>query len=178
MTDPVSTGQEEAVSASGWRSQSLWLKVMLFVSLVFVAAGVYRCSAELTPVEGPRTIRVERATIAVPDSLLAVPADSVAALASRLFVRGLREASGLEVFTQEDTSSWAAVRLHIRALPDDRIELVGTATSVLGGRRMAVVTASDSPDRLREIAAAAARDMAGELDAGVPGAPARSGADQ
>jgi hypothetical protein len=137
---------------------------MLVVSLALVVIGVYRCSAELVPMEGPRIIRVEKATIAVPDSLLAVPADSLAVLATRLFARGLREASAAEVIVGEDPSAWAAVRLHVRAAPGGRIELIGTASSVLGGRRLAAVTVTDSPDRLRETALTAARDMIRELD--------------
>ena len=148
----------------GWRAQSPWLKVMLLVSLALVVIGVYRCSSELVPLEGPRIIRVERATVAVPDSLLAVPADSLAVLATRLFARGLRDASAGEVIVGEDASAWAVVRLHVRAVPDGRIELRGTASSVLGGRRLAAVAATDSRDRLREAALTAAADMVRELD--------------
>jgi hypothetical protein len=147
----------------GWRAQSPWLKAMLFVSLALVTIGVYRCSSELVPLEGPRTIRVERATVAVPDSLLTIPADSLAVLATRLFARGLREAA-TAVVVGEDASAWAAVRLHVRAMPDGRIELMGMASSVLGGRRLAAVAVTDSPDRLREAALTAARDMVRELD--------------
>lgn len=148
----------------GWRAQSPWLKVMLFVSLALVVIGVYRCSSELVPLQGPRTIRVERATVAVPDSLLAVPADSLAVLVTRFFARGLREASAADVVVGEEASAWAAVRLHVRAMPDGRIELMGMASSVLGGRRLAAVAVTDSPDRLREAALTAARDMVRELD--------------
>ncbi len=144
------------------------------MSLTLVAIGVYRCSAELVPMEGPRTIRVERATIAVPDSLLAVPVDSLAVLATRLFARDLGEACAVEVSIGEDASAWAAVRLHVRATPEGRIELIGTASSVLGGRRLAAVAVTDSPDRLREMALVAARDMVRELDlAGDPQAEGR-----
>lgn len=166
LDHPYDDGMNTCAPAAegGWRTQSPWLKVVLFVSLAFVAIGVYRCSMELIPTQGPRTIRVEKATITVPDSLLAVPADSFAVLATRLFARGLREASADEVSVGEDTSPWAAVRLHLRAIPEGRIELVGTASSVLGGRRLAAVTVADSPDRLREMALAASRDVARELD--------------
>lgn len=165
VPEPESREPASSESIGGWRSQSVWLKLMLAVSLVFVALGVYRCSMELEPPDGPRLVRVERATVDAPDSLFAVPADSMAALTSRLFARELGEASGIDVTLQQDPSTWAVVRLHVRALPDSRIELAGTAASVLGGRRLAVVSAVDSPDRLREMAAAAARDMASELDA-------------
>lgn len=163
---PHSSGTDSGTSSpeGGWRAQSLWLKGMLLVSLALVVIGVYRCSAELVPSQGPRTIRVERATVAVPDSLLALPADSLAVLATRLFARGLREACAAEVSIGEDASAWAAVRLHVRATPEGRIELIGTASSVLGGRRLAAVAATDSPDRLRETALVAARDMVRELD--------------
>jgi len=137
---------------------------MLLASLALVVIGVYRCSAELVPPQGPRTIRVERATVAVPDSLLALPADSLAVLATRLFARGLREACASEVSIGEDASAWAAVRLHVRATPEGRIELIGTASSVLGGRGLAAVAVTDSPDRLREAALVAARDMVRKLD--------------
>ena len=159
-----STDTGAPAAEGGWGTQSPWLKVVLFVSLAFVAIGVYRCSTELIPTQGPRTIRVERATITVPDSLLAVPADSFAVLATRLFARGLREASAVEVSVGEDTSAWAAIRLHLRATPEGRIELVGTASSVLGGRRLAAASVTDSPDRLREMALAASRDVGRELD--------------
>ena len=159
------SGMDSGASSleGGWRAQSPWLKVMLLVSLALVAIGVYRCSSELVPLEGPRIIRVERATVAVPDSLLAVPADSLAVLARRLFARGLGEAS-TSVVVGEDASTWAVVRLHVRAAPGGRIELIGTASSVLGGRRLAAVSVTDSPDRLREAALTAARDMVRELD--------------
>ena len=153
-----------AAVGGGWRSQSPWLKVLLLVSLTFVVFGVYRCSSELVPTQAPRTLRVERATIAVPDSLLAVPADSLTVLATRLFARGLRETSAADVIVGEDASAWAVVRLHVRAASEHRIELVGTASSVLGGRRLAAVAVTDSPDRLREMALTAARDMVRELD--------------
>ena len=173
---PYDDGTDGGAPAAegGWRTQSPWLKVMLLVSLALVVIGVYRCSVELVPTQGPRTIRVEKATIAVPDSLLAVPADSFAVLATRLFARGLREASAAEVRLGEDPSAWAAVRLHLRAMPEGRIELVGTASSVLGGRRLAAVAVTDSPDRLREMALAASREVVRELDpAGNPGAEGR-----
>ena len=162
MDTPAGAEHEEA-TAGGWRSQSPWLKVMLFVSLVFVSAGVYRCSAELTPAEGPRTIRVERATVSVPDSLLAVPADSFAVLATSMFARGLEDATTADVVVGAHPSAWAVVRLHIDALPEGRVELTGTAASVVGGRRMAAVAVSDSPDHLREMVDTAAGDVAREL---------------
>ena len=169
-------GTDSGASAAdgGWRTQSPWLKVMLLVSLTFVAFGVYRCSAELVPAEAPGTIRVERATIDVPDSLLALPPDSLAALGTRIFARGLREASTATVSMGEDASAWAIVRLHIGAASEGRVELVGTASSVLGGRLLAVVAVTDSPDRLREMARAASRDIVREMDlAGDPEAEAR-----
>ena len=165
--DPLhDSGTDSGASSveGGWRAQSPWLKVMLLVSLALVVIGVYRCSAELAPMEGPRAIRVENTTIAVPDSLLAIPADSLAVLATRLFARGLREASAAEVSVGEDASAWAAVRLHVRPAPEGRIELIGTASSVLGGRLLAAVAVTDSPDRLREMALVAARDMVRDLD--------------
>ncbi len=165
--DPLHDNGTDSGASSvegGWRTQSPWLKVMLLVSLTLVVIGVYRCSAELAPMEGPRAIRVENTTIAVPDSLLAVPADSLAVLATRLFARGLREASAAEVSVGEDASAWAAVRLHVRPAPEGRIELIGTASSVLGGRLLAAVAVTDLPDRLREMALVAARDMVRELD--------------
>ena len=158
------TGSGTSSAEGGWRSQSPWLKAMLLVSLALVAIGVYRCSAELVPPQGPRTIRIERATVAVPDSLLALPADSLAVLATRLFARGLREASAAEVCVGEDASAWAAVRLHVRAAPGGHIEFIGTASSVLGGRLLAVATVTDSPDRLREMAFAAAREIVREMN--------------
>ncbi|MFH1688664.1 MAG: hypothetical protein ABIE42_00325 [Candidatus Eisenbacteria bacterium] len=163
MRKPESAEQERPVTGGGWRSQSPWLKVLLFVSLVFVAVGVHRCSVELVPADGPRTIRVERATIAVPDSLLAVPADSFAVLATRMFARGLRETSTAEVTVGEDPVAWAIVSLHIQALPEGRVKLIGTAASVVGRRRMAAVSVSDSPDRLREMVEAATGDVARKL---------------
>jgi len=161
VPNPERSEHERAAPGGGWRSQSLWLKALLFASLAFVVAGVYRCSGELVPPEGPRTIRVETATVA--DSLLAVPADSFAVLATRMFVRELRDASNAEVVVVDDPSTWAVVRLHVGSASGGRMELLGTASSVVGGRRMAAVRASDSPDRLREIAAAAAADLAARL---------------
>lgn len=163
MQNPDAGERDVTARADGWRSQSPWLKAMLTASLVLIAVGVYRCSSELVPAEGPRRIRVETATMAVPDSLLAVPADSFAVLATRMFARGLREASTAEVAVGEDPSAWAVVRLHIKALPDGRIELLGTAASVVGGHRMAAFNADGSPDQMREMADVAAGDLAGEL---------------
>ncbi|HYW68170.1 MAG TPA: hypothetical protein VE960_01055 [bacterium] len=159
----TSTGQEASPPTGGWKSQSPFLKALLFVSLVCVAFGVYRCSAELVPSDAPRSIRVERATVSVPDSLLAVPADSVAALVTRLFTRGLREGYDGGVITDGDSPAWAVVQLHIGGSPDGEIELAATATSVLSGRRLAFSTASDTPDQLREMAAMAAADMTVDL---------------
>ena len=159
----TSTGKEAPPPTGGWRSQSPLLKAMLFVSLVCVAFGVYRCSAELVPADAPRSIRVERATVSVPDSLLAVPADSVAALATRLFTRGLRETHDGGATMSDDPSAWAIVRIHIAESSEGAVELAATATSVLSGRRLAFSAASGTPDRLREMAAAAAADMSIDL---------------
>jgi hypothetical protein len=144
---------------------------VLFASLVFVAVGVYRCSSELTPAEDPGTIRVERATVDVPDSLVAVSPDSFAALATRLFVKGLRSVAEADVSVGEDPSAWAVVRLHVRGRPDGRVDLMGVASSVVGGRRLAIVTVADSPDRLREMTAEAARRVARELNVAAGAAP-------
>jgi hypothetical protein len=123
--------------------------MVLFLSLAFVAVGVYRCSVELVPATGTRSIRVERATVAVPDTLLAVPPDSLASLATRLFARGLRSAYEGDVVVGEAPEAWAVVRLHVRAVPGGRIEFVGTAASAVSGRRMSAVSVSESPERLR-----------------------------
>jgi hypothetical protein len=139
------------------------LKVLLFASLAFVAVGVYRCSVELVPATGPRSIRVERATVAVPDTLVAIPADSLASLATRLFARELRGGHEGDVLVGEAPEAWAVVRLHVRSVPDGRMELVGTAASAVSGRRMSAVSVSDSPDRLREMVAEAADRMAEQL---------------
>jgi len=144
---------------------------VLVASLVFVAVGVYRCSSELTPAEDPGTIRVERATVDVPDSLVAVPPDSFAALATRLFVRELKSAAEADVSVGEDPSAWAVVRLHVRGRPDGRVDLVGVASSVVGGGRLASVTVADSPDRLREMTAEAARHVAHELNVAAGAVP-------
>jgi len=151
------------VKNGGWRTQSPWLKFLLLISLVFVVVGVYRCSSELIPAEDPGTIRVERATIDVPDSLVAVAPDSFAALATRLFAQGLESAAEADVSVGEDPSAWAVVRLHVRGRPDGRVELAGVASSVVGGGRLASVTLTDSPDRLREMTTEAARHVAHEL---------------
>jgi hypothetical protein len=148
----------------GWRSQSPVLKALLFVSLACVAIGVYRCSVELVPADGPRVILVERATIAVPDTLVAVPPDSVAALATRLFARSLRDLSTVDVTTAESAAAWAVVRLHVGEA-DGGIELVGTASSALSGRRLSAVAARGAPARLREVAAEAALGMWSDLEA-------------
>lgn len=168
MADPKDSAS--APANGGWRTQSPLLKLVLLVSLAFMAIGVYRCSSELTPVEDPGTIRVERATIDLPDSLVTVPPDSVAALATRLFAKGLKSVTEADVSVGEDPSAWAVVRLHVRGRPDGRLELAGVASSVVGGRRLAFTTVSDSPDRLREMTAEAARHVARELNvaAGAP----------
>jgi len=155
----------------GWKTQSSWLKLGLVISLVFVAVGVHRCSSELIPSEDPGTIRVERATVDVPDSLVAVSPDSFAALATRLFTKELRSATEAEVSIGEDPSAWAVVRLHVRGRPDGRVDLVGVASSVVGGRRLATVTVDDSPDRLREMTAEVARHVARELSVATGAAP-------
>jgi hypothetical protein len=158
-------GVETTSGAAGWRAQPLALKLLLFVSLAFIAVGVYRCSVELVPAPGARSIRVERATVAVPDTLLAIPADSLASLTTRLFARELRGAHEGDVALGELTEAWAVARLHVRAVSDGRIELVGTASSPVSGRRMSAVSGSDTPDRLREIAEETASEMAQQLAA-------------
>lgn len=165
--DSTAADHKDSTSAStegGWKTQSPWLKLVLVASLIFVTVGVYRCSSELTPAEDPGTIRVERATVDVPDSLVAVPPDSFAALTTRLFAKGLESATKAKVSVGEDPSAWAVVRLHVRGRPDGRVDLTGVASSVVGGRRLAVVTVADSPDRLREMTAEAARHVAHELN--------------
>ncbi len=157
------------MAEGGWKTQSPWFKLVLLVSLAFVAIGVYRCSFELAPAEGPGTVRVERATIDVPDSLVAVPPDSFAALATRLFAQGLESAAEADVSVGKDPSAWAVVRLHVRGRPDGRVDLAGVASSVVGGRRLATVAVSDSPDRLREMTAEAARHVAHELNVAAAG---------
>jgi hypothetical protein len=44
----------------GWRSQSPWLKVLLAASLLMVAAGIYRCSVELSAPEEGGTVSQEQ----------------------------------------------------------------------------------------------------------------------
>lgn len=165
--EPVDSNEalETASPASGWRAQPLALKALLFASLIFVAAGVFRCSAELVPISSGRSILVERATVAMPDSLLAIPSDSLALLTTRLFARNLRGAHDGDVVVGELRDAWAVARLHLRATSDGGIELIGTAASVVSGRRMSAVTASGSPDRLREMAAEAAAKMSRQLAA-------------
>ena len=162
---------ESASVESGWKTQSSWLKLVLVISLAFVAIGVYRCSSELTPVDDPGTIRVERATIDVPDSLVVIHPDSFAVLATRLFARGLEDAAEADVSVGEDPSAWAVVRLHVRGRSDGRVDLAGIASSVVGGRRLATVTVSDSPDKLREMGVEAARCVAHGLNVAAAGAP-------
>ncbi len=157
----------------GWRSQPVWLKVMLPLSLVFIALGVYRCSMELTPPDGPRIVRVERATVDVPETFVAIPPDSVAALATRFVARGLRDASDARVVVGPEPSAWAAVKLHVRLAGDGSMALTGTASSTVGGRRMAVAEVTGTPDRLREMADEAARDLATQI--GVAFEPASGG---
>ena len=159
------------MAEGGWKTQSPWLKLVLVVSLVFVAVGVYRCSSELIPSEDAGTIRVERATADVADSLVAVPPDSFAALATRLFARGLESATEAEVSVGDDPSAWAVVRLHVRGRPDGRVDLVGVASSIVGGSRLASVIVTDSPDRLREMTAEVARHVAHELRLATGAAP-------
>jgi hypothetical protein len=161
----VATAVRESRPKGGWRAQPLALRVLLVASLVFIATGVYRCSGELVPSQGSSGIRVERATVALPDSLLATPPDSMASIATRMFARALRETYAGDVTMADDVSEWAVARLHLRSAPDGRIELIGSATSAVSGRRLSAVRVQDTPDRLREMAAQAARAMAGQLAA-------------
>lgn len=147
----------------GWRSQSPWLKAMLFVSLAFVAVGLYRCSSEMTAVEEPGVIGVVGVSIDIRDSLLAVPADSIAAVTARQFARSLREASGALVSAGSSDEAWAVVRLHLGESRAGRMELTATASSVLGGRRIASVATSGPPDSLRGMSAAVAVELAALL---------------
>ena len=50
-------------------------------------------------------------------------------------------------------------------------ELAATATSALSGRRLAFSAASDTPDQLREMAAAAVADMTADLGSAVDSEP-------
>ncbi len=164
-------GVRDPEGSGGWRSQALWLKVLLFVSLSMVVVGVYRCSVELTPVTEPGTVRVAKAEVAVPSGFAGVPPDSLAVLATRVFARELGAASGAVVVVGDSPDAWAVVRLRVRAatgggvgdraLP--RIELTAAASSVVGGRTFAAFTGFSSPDSLRELAAAAARSISSEM---------------
>lgn len=151
------------MAEDGWRSQPLALRLMLPVSLILIVVGVYRCSMELTPVEDPGTVRVERAVVEVSDSPGAMPADSLAALATRMFARSLREASEASVTLEDDTAAWAVVRLRLRDAEGGRVELGTVASSTATRRPIGSVALSDSLYRLRELTAEAARAIAEEL---------------
>jgi len=150
----------------GWKSQSPWLKAMLFVSLAFVAIGLYRCSAEMTAVEEPGVIGVVDVSVEIPDSLLAVPADSVAAITARRFARALRAASGASVSIGRPDGAWALVRLRLAEARSGRMELRAAASSALGGRRIGSAAASGPPDSLGKMSASVAGDLAGVLGIG------------
>jgi hypothetical protein len=139
---------------------------MLFASLAFVAVGLYRCSAEMTAVEEPGTVGILGVSVDVPDSLLAVPADSVAAVTARRFATFLSEASGASVSAGSSEEAWAVVRLHLGIQGPGRVELTATASSVMGGRRIGSATASGPPDSLREMSASVATEIADLLDIG------------
>ena len=164
------------MAEGGWKSQPLALKLLLPVSLVLVALGVWRCTMELTPVEDPGTIRVESATVEVPDSLSAMPADSLSALTTRMFTRSLASASQALVTREDDPSAWAVVRLRLRESDGGRVELGVVASSTATRRPIGAATRVDSLYRLRDMTEEAARAIAAELDvAGHAGASSTEG---
>jgi hypothetical protein len=152
------------VATGGWKTQPLPLKLLLPVSVVLVVLGVLRCSSELTPVDAPGTIKVERAAVEIPDSLSALPPDSLSLLTARLFARGLRDVSDATVTLQEDREAWAIVHLWLRESEGGRVELGAAATSVATRRPLASAAVTDSLYRLREASAEAARVIAGKLN--------------
>ena len=153
--------------SKGFRSQPLWMKAMLLVSLVFIVLGVYRCSTELTPPEGPGVIAVRRATFDLSDDRVAIPPDSVAALATRQFVRELRSVSGSRVVVGGTDEAWAVVRLHLGDGEGGRIVMSASARSAIGGRVFASVSAESPPDSLRDMAARVAREVGDSVRAPV-----------
>lgn len=153
------------MSDGGWRSQSLALKLMLAVSLVLVALGVYRCSVELTPPSEPGSIVVERASVDVPADVSTLPPDSLSSLTTRFFARGLRKAGVGEVSVGEDPAASVVVKLRLRATDDGRVELGGVARSVLSGRPLWAAADTDSLYRLRELAYGTSAELAREVRA-------------
>ena len=133
---------------------------MLFVSLVLVVAGVYRCSSELTPSEAPGVLSVRRATVRLSDGRAVIPADSVGALATRIFVRELESAVDSRVVVGESEEAWAVVRLSVQDGTDGKIALSASARSAVGGRVLASFREEDAPETLRELATGAARSLA------------------
>ena len=83
----------------GWSSQSLWLKVVLVLSLALIVIGVVRCSFESTaPVAGTvGRVAVMPVVIDAPKGYFPVSSDSVAIAAARWFARSFARESGIYV---------------------------------------------------------------------------------
>jgi hypothetical protein len=82
-----------------WSSQSLWLKVVLILSLALIVVGVVRCSFESTaPVAGVvKRVAVMPVVIDAPEGYFPTPSDSVAVVTARWFARSFARESGAYV---------------------------------------------------------------------------------
>ena len=83
----------------GWSSQSIWLKVVLILSLALVVVGVVRCSFESTgPVaQAVNRVAVMPVVIDEQEGYFPVSSDSMAITTARWFARSFARESGVYV---------------------------------------------------------------------------------
>ncbi len=91
--------EAQGVRKGGWLSQSLWLKVVLVLSLGLIVVGVVRCSFESTAPVAQAVDRVAVMPIVVDarEGFFPVSADSVAIATARWFARSFARESGVYV---------------------------------------------------------------------------------
>lgn len=133
------------------------------LSLAMVAAGVYRCSVELTPPAEPGVISVEPARVLVPAQALSEAPDSLSSGLTGLFTRRLGELTGAETIVGEDERAWAVVRLTLSGQVPAELELLGTAVSRAGAGLIASSTAEGRMSELPDMAESVAHAIAEEL---------------
>lgn len=151
---------------SGFRSQPIALRILLFVSLTAIAIGVVRCSIELTSTR-PRvgSVGVARALVDLDEDGAFGQPDSVAVRAARLFAVALAGVSEADVaLLSAGTADYDAIaRLRVSSF-DGRIRVAVGIKDGASGRALFETGGEGAPEMLRGLLGAAALRVAEELD--------------
>ncbi len=97
--EDVKSRDGSTVKQTGFAAQSLWLKLLLVVSVGAVVVGIVRCSVESTaPVAGSvSSVAVMPVRVEAPEGFFPQPSDSVAVVAAKWFTRSFARESGIAV---------------------------------------------------------------------------------